>query len=509
MRKYILLLLLSGIIFSGCKKGFLDEVATNQVASESYFNNYAEANTVLTGVYRQLQVAFEQDMIVGWGIGSTDEVSTPTFGNARRLMHVYNIQPNNEIVLHLWRQNYVGIYRANQVIDRVGAMTADKISSTDQKRLIGEARFLRALYYFQLTKMFGDVPLTVSEIKKESDIPTTRSPVADVYKVVIEDLQYAKANCRTSLVSGEATQGAATALLGRVYLQMTGWPLNDASKFQAAATELKAVLDNTTQYGLTPVYADLFSYTKELNADVMKEIIFTIKFDGPGLGVGGQMGSYMGPSGADNVGGAFNTQYANVNRASYYDTTKDVRFFQNIGYINPANGVKKTSANWNTGKWLKPQAWQGGIVPSFGYDSPLDFALIRYADVMLMYAEALNAINNGPTQPALDMLNQVNLRSKKTGSVGLPLYTLAMGMTRATFLDAIMKERYRELCFEGLRKDDLIRTGTIFTVLRNLPNERWDTPALGRPGDIQDFHRVLPIPQAERDVSHIPQNPGY
>lgn len=508
MKKYTLLLILSGVIFLGCKKSFLGEVATNQVASESYFGNYAEANTVLTGVYSQLQVAFEQDMIVGWGICGTDEVSTPTFGNARRLMHIYNLQSNNEIILFLWRQNYVGVYRANQVIDRVGAMTADKINATDQKRLIGEAKFLRAYYYFQLTKMFGDLPLTISEIKKESDIPTTRSPVADVYKQIIEDLQYAKVNCRTSLLSGAATQGAATALLGRVYLQMTGWPLNDATKFPAAATELKAVLDNPA-YGLAANYADLFNYTKELNADVMKEIIFTIKFDGPGLGLGGQMGSYMGPSGADNIGGAFNTQYANVNRASYYDTTKDVRFFQNIGYINPANGLIKTSANWNTGKWLKPQAWQGGVVPSWGYDSPLDFALIRYADVMLMYAEALNAINNGPTQPALDMLNLVNLRAKKTGSAGLPLYTLAMGMTKTTFLDAIMKERYRELCFEGLRKDDLIRTGTIFTVLRNLPNERWDTPALGRPGNIQDFQRILPIPQSEIDVSHIPQNPGY
>ena len=508
MKKYILLLLCSGLIFSGCKKGFLDEVATNQVASESYFQNYDQANTVLTGVYKQLQQAFEQDRIVVWGIGSTDEVSTPTFGNARRLMHIYNIQTNNDLVLDMWRRHYTGIYRANQVVDRVAAMTPNQITADNQKRLIAEAKFLRALYYFQLTKMYGDVPLTITEIKKESDIPTTRTPVVDIYKQIIEDLQFAKANCRTTLTGGAATKGAATALLGRVYLQMTGWPLNDASKFQLAAIELKEVLDNPI-YGLAPVYADMFSHTKESNPEILREIIFTIKFDGPGLGNGGQMGSYMGPSGPDNLGGAFNTQYANVNRASYYDTTKDVRFFQNIGFINPANGTKRTSANWNTGKWLKPQAWQGGVVPSWAYDTPLDFALIRFADVKLMYAEALNAINNGPTQVALDQLNEVNIRSRKAGSVGVPLYTFAMNITKAGFVDTLLKERYRELCFEGLRKDDLIRMDKIFTVLRNLPNERWDTPALGRPGDIQNHHRIWPIPQAEINVSKLPQNPGY
>ena len=508
MKKYILILLCSGFVFFGCKKSFLDEIATNQVASDSYFKNYDQANTVLTGVYQQLQQVFMQDRFVVWGIGSTDEVSTPTFGNARRQMHVYNIQTNNDLVLDMWRRLYTGVYRANQVIDRVTKMTPNQISAENQKRLVGEAKFLRGLFYFQLTKIYGEVPLTIKEINKEADIPTTRTAVADVYKQIIEDLQFAKANCRTSLLGGAATKGAATALLGRVYLQMTGWPLNDASKFQPAADELKEVLDNPL-YGLAPVYADMFSSTKENNLEILKEIIFTIKFDGPGLGNGGEMGSYMGPSGPDNAGGALNTQYANVSRASYYDSTKDVRFFQNIGFINPVNGVKRPPINWNTGKWLKPQAWQGGVVPSWSYDSPLDFALIRFADVKLMYAEALNAINNGPTQNALDQLNAVNTRSKKPGSTGIPLYTMAMNITKAGFVDTLLKERYRELCFEGLRKDDLIRMDKLFIVLRNLPNERWDTPALGRPGDIQDFQRIWPIPQSEIDVSHIPQNTGY
>lgn len=508
MKKYILILICTGFVFAGCKKSFLDEVATSQVASDSYFRNYDEANTVLTGAYQQLKQAFEQDRIVVWGIGSTDEVSTPTFGNSRRLMHVYNIQPNNDLVLDLWRRHYEGIYRTNQVIDRVAAMTSEQITAPNQSRLIAEARFLRALHYFQLTKMYGDVPLSIKEIRKEADIPTTRTAVIDIYKQIVNDLQFAKANCRTSLLGGSATKGAATALLGRVYLQMTGWPLNDASKFPLAAVELKEVLDNPI-YGLAPVYADMFSSTKENNAEILKEIIFTIKFDGPGLGNGGQMGSYMGPSGPDNAGGAFNTQYANVSRANYYDSTKDVRFVQNIGFINVVTGAKKGSANWNTGKWLKPQQWQGGTVPSWGYDSPLDYALIRFSDVKLMYAEALNAINNGPTQVALDQLNQINDRSKKLGSTGYPPYTMAMNMSKAAFIDVLLKERYRELCFEGLRKDDLIRMDKIFTVLRGLGNERWDTPALGRPGDIQDFQRIWPIPQSERDVSHISQNFGY
>jgi starch-binding outer membrane protein, SusD/RagB family len=510
MKKYILLLIVFVTTLAGCTKKFLDEVATNQVAADGYFNNYEQANTVLTGVYQQLASVFEfSSFIAPWGMNGTDEVSVPNYSGSRDV-HVYNIQFKNTDISNMWKKLYNGIYRANLFIARAGAMAPAQIKTDDQNRLIGEAKFLRALFYFNLTKIWGDVPLTITEIKGEADIPNTRAKVADVYKQIIEDLQFAKANCRTSLLSGAATKGAATALLGRVYLQMTGWPLNDASKAQLAANELKEVIDNPA-YGLALLYADVFSEFKETTIESMKENIFVVKFDGPGKGLGGQMGTFMGPSGNVADGGAFRTTHISVNSCNlYYDSSRDTRFFQNIAFRNATTGAASTyKGDWAPMKWVKPQKWLNGTVPNYGYDSPIDFALIRFSDVLLMYAEALNGVNNGPTQAALDAVNRVRQRAKKPGSAGLYQYTLAMGMTKENFIDTLLKNRYQELCFEGLRKDDLIRTNRIFTYLRNLPNERWDTPAMGRPNDIKDHHRLFPIPDDERLVSKLPQNDGY
>lgn len=509
MKKYITMLLFGGIALSSCKKDFLEEVATNQVASNSYFRNYEEAHSVLLGVYAQLRNVYSFELVAGWGLNGTDEVSVPTWAGIRRDLHKYNVQTNNGDILLQWKANYTGIYRANQVIDRVGAMTASQIKEEDKNRLIGEAKFLRALMYFNLVKMFGEVPLVTTEVQGESDIPDSRAPIADVYAQIIEDLQFAKQHTRTSLLSGVATKGAATALLGRVYLQMTGWPLNDKSKYDLAAKELKEVIDNPS-YGLAANYADVFSEFKETTPESLKENIFVVKFDGPGKGLGGKMGTYMGPSGNVADGGAFQTTYVNVQSANMYDSSKDVRFFQNIAIRNAANGnINTWAGGWQPMKWVKPQKWINGTVPNYAYDSPIDFALIRFSDVLLMYAEALNGKHNGPTQEALDAVNRVRRRAARPGTAGLPEYTLAMGMTQESFIDTLLKERYLELAFEGLRKDDLIRTNRLFTYVRALPDGRFENATLGKPNDIQDHHRLWPIPNAEILVSKLPQNEGY
>lgn len=511
MKKYIsisVLILTGTMLFTSCK-GFLDEVATNQVASDSYFKNYDQANTVLTGAYQSLQSIFQfAAMPAGWGMNGTDEVTIPTWAGNRRELHVYNIQTNSPDILAMWRSLYTGIYRTNQVIARVGAMTPEQISTSDQNRLIGEAKFLRGLFYFQLVKIFGDVPLSITEIASELDIPNTRSSKEAVYAQIIEDLKFAKANCATKLVSGQANQGAATALLGRVYLQMTGWPLNQLDKAPLAAAELKAVIDNPL-YGLTPNYADVFDYNKETNPDVLKEVMFTVKFDGPGKNLGGQMGSFMGQGGDLPNGGGYTTTYCNTAMVLKFDTARDVRFKTSIATLIATDGKPMTLPNWRPWKWRKPMRFEVGPgFVDFGYDSPIDYGLIRFADVLLMYAEAIN-ITSGPTQEALDAINKVRARARKVKTDVLALPDYKLGITKDAFVDALLLERYFELGFEGLRKDDLIRTNKLISTVKALKDERWDTPALGKPANIQDFQRNFPIPSAEVLVSKIPQNPGY
>jgi starch-binding outer membrane protein, SusD/RagB family len=513
MKKYMVILTLAcTFAVVGCK-GFLDEVATSQVASNSYFRNFAEANTALTGVYQQLGKVYEFSITpAAWGICGTDEVTIPTWEGGKRDLHKYNIQTNNNDVLNIWKRCYVGIYRANQVIARVGVMTVDQIKPDQQAKLIGEAKFLRALYYFQLTKIYGDVPLTTTEIKSESDIPNTRTATDKVYELIIDDLKYAKANCRTALLSGIVNKGAATALLGKVYLQMTGFPLNQTDKAALAVAEFKEVVENPA-YGLAPKYDDLFDPAKELNGDVMKENIFVVKYDGPGKGVGGQLGSYMGPLGDPSNGGGYGTTYANTAMALRYDTAvnHDVRFARNIVTVHAGTGAIITwLGDWRPWKWRKPMRFEVGPgLADPGYDNAFDFALIRYADVLLMYAEAINIVNNRPNQAAIDALNKVRERARgiKNDPTILPNYRV--GMTKNQFVDVLLLERYYELCFEGLRKDDLIRTGKLISALKALDMERWDTPEFGRPANIQDFQLNFPIPIAEIQISKMTQNKGY
>ncbi|MEM6321261.1 MAG: RagB/SusD family nutrient uptake outer membrane protein [Bacteroidota bacterium] len=488
------------LLNSACVDELLTEEPTIFVAPETFFNDFQDAEIALIGAYSSLQSGGAFDLTgvpIHWNMKGIDELNTPGWaGGGRRELHLSQITPSLEPIERIWREHYKGINTANGVVDRISAMDADKISPESAQVLIGEARFIRSMYYFSLVKTYENVPLIKNEVLSLENLDIPQATPQEVYDFVIEDLKFAASVLPEGQGGGRATKGAAQSLLGKVYLQMTGAPLNQSDKFALAAAEFKDVIDSKV-YRLLDNYGDVFIYTNDNN----DEIVFTIGFEGPGLGEGSTVGSYMGPNGSQQNGGGWGTEYISHDLADSYEEG-DVRFEQNVARINVNNddGAIIGKAAWRPWKWQKPKP------NNFLYDSPFDFQYLRYADVLLSYAEALSGANNGPTPEALDAINQVRARARGGDGSVVPNFEM---MSQSDFMFALQQERRRELCFEGHRKDDLIRMGIYEETVRAIDEPQWSNS--GNPGvNFQPFHVRWPIPQRELDLNpSLVQNPGY
>jgi hypothetical protein len=272
---------------------------------------------------------------------------------------------------------------------------------------------------------------------------------------------------------------------------MTGFPLKQADKFALAATELKAVIESGV-YGLFPDY----SFNFDLNHEQGIEHIFSIGMQGPGLKEGSLLGFMYGPNGSVNNGGGWGTCFINQEFEASYDRN-DVRLKNNIAKHNQndavfVDGTDKVS--WRAWKWHaeKPN--------NYANDSPFDNPYIRYSDILLMYAEAMNG-QNLLTQAVVDQtINRVRTRAGIT--------PVALG-TKTEMTTLLLSERRKELCLEGWRRDDLIRFGVYATTIKAINQSGWSIAGL--PGAAyEDFKIRWPIPLAELNLNKaLVQNEGY
>ncbi|MEM8525527.1 MAG: RagB/SusD family nutrient uptake outer membrane protein [Bacteroidota bacterium] len=492
---FVILVIGSGGILFSCSSDFLEENPTNFVAPETFFNNLQDAEIAVAGAYNALQNDWTFDMVgqpVHWGNKGVDELNTPGWaGGGRRELHLYQITPSMAAIENLWAGHYRGINTANGVIDRVGAMSDDLIDVEDRDRIVAEAKFVRAILYFSAVKIWENIPLITEEVTNLNDLEVPQAKPDAVYAQIIEDLQAGKEFLPAGQGAGRATQGAATALLGKVYLQMTGFPLNQRDKASLAAAEFAEVIESGV-YNLLPEYGEVFQYTNDNN----NEIVYAVSFEGPSLEEGSAVGSYMGPNGSQQNGGGWGTEYINQDLVSSYEE-QDVRLEWNVSKINVNNDATVGQAAWRPWKWHKPKP------NNFLYDSPFDFQYLRYADVLLSRAEALSIENGGPTDEAIDLVNQIRARANAT------LWE-SSAITQDSFVVALLDERRRELCFEGHRHDDLIRLGKFKDVIMSIDQSAFWSSA-GNPGDNYDDHEIRwPIPQREMDLNPgLTQNPGY
>ena len=356
-----------------------------------------------------------------------------------------------------------------------------------RNHIVGNARFLRALGYFDLVRNFGDVPLLLRPIETAGDslLFPTRTAAAEVYKAIIEDLKFAETNCLAeskilSANKGMASSGSASTLLGKVYLQRASTSFAEAQDNQNALAALNKVIASK-EYALLPKYADVFDNTQKFS----KEQIFSVQF-GPVLtGITSNIILRMFyPAG---LGGA----------ASFfvYDS-----YFQN-GY----SAVDSVRKNWNMAN--KTNGTTGAAVPPFVYkyrdpsylkgsnNGNVNWIVLRYADVLLMQSEAMNNIN--PADPA-KFAGVDSVRSRAGLKDPTQQLNFTNTVTSDAFIDSLVKDRARELFVEGHRKYDLIRLKRYKQVMQPLGIT------------VQDYQFLLPVPQTERDVNiKLGQNTGY
>jgi starch-binding outer membrane protein, SusD/RagB family len=473
MKKYIPLIL---ILLSACN--LLDQTSESSFTPENFYKNADDAKAAVNAVYDPLNTAnlyaqaiwVLQDQATDdaeWGGGRS------TANQAKNDLDKYTFTPATSTFQSVWTTAYQGINRANTVQDHVPAIPMD---TALKSRLLAEARFMRGFYYFTLVRLFGGVPLILKETTSLDNLTIARSTSEEVYTQIIADFTAAESVLPLSYTgadAGRATKGAAKAFLAKVYLTREDWP--------AAAAKSKEVMDLGI-YNLWDNFSDVFALSNKNG----KEAIFEMQALGGGLGEGSWMQGYMRPN-FDRVNGiaGFGDDPPTANLYNTYQPTdkrRDITIKLYSATTTPAAPASITFPGY-VYKYLDPAATANG-------EGSNNYPILRYADVLLMYAEALNEQAAGNTE-AYSAVNRIRKRAGLTDLENL---------TQDQFRDSVLLERRLELAFEGHRWYDLVRTKRLISAMK----------AQNAGITVDEKHYLYPIPQTERDVNtNLGQNPLY
>jgi len=520
------LLLLVGLLqFASCNK-FLDKQPQTVIPVENYYKTEAQLNSALTGVY----VTLASDNLFAysiWGVFGvpTDEslYKNSTLFNGPQVL---NFSSSNSYIYNTWQDLYEGINRANLLLDNI-----NKPSMKDSNRNVikGQALFLRSFYYFMLVSNWGDVPMPLHATNSPDSISSPRIDSKLVYEQIINDMTIAD-----SLVApitnygfgGRVTKSAVEGILARVCLFRAGFPFtDDHSVWYSKSLYWSNKVINSGIHSLNPSYSQVFINHCQ-NKSEIKESIWEVEFYGTGIGnpypQPSKLGSYNGIL-CNDLDTGFSYAQINVQAKlfnAFADNTQLVSSDKRRDWsispysFNTVNGVttKKdftvTSIyNRSAAKWRREYELSANKTKN---NTSINFALLRYSDILLMKAEAENELNNGPTSADIEAVNQVRRRG-----YGLVINTpstvtdLPSTINYGSFQQAVYDERYRELCFEGLRRNDLIRWGMYVATMKDLANfittsapANFKFAALAG-NNIQNKHVLFPIP-----INEISLNPG-
>lgn len=476
---------------NSCSDDFLDKSPLDTINTENFYQTESDAIAAINGAYQPLQWPklynmrmWTSDIMAGnsiVGAGGGDD------GRETQDMANFVTTTDNEGVLDLFRGPFPGILRCNTVLQKVPAIDMDE---DVKSRVLGEAHFLRGLYYFILVRYFGDVPLITAPQEPGDDLKPARTARSEVYDLIIDDLSQAKdmlpaKSTYSSTDLGRATKGAATGLLAKVYLTL--------GEYDRVITLTNEVA--TLGYDLNRNYGDNFDVNNENSIESLFEIQY-VSDAGENFWSNENQASWLstftGPRNSNMVAGGWGWNQPTQEFIDSYeegDLRKDATVlyegcpqFDGMDY-DPAY----SSTGYNLRKFLVSKK------VSATYDnSPLNFPVLRYADVLLMKAEALNNLNK--TTEAETPLNLVRARA------GLSSIT---GKSQAEMKKIILHERRMELAFEGQRWFDMIR----------VDDGQWGLDFLHSIGkrNATQKHLLFPIPlkEIESNPNLLPNNPGY
>ncbi len=465
-----------GIFLAGCKKDFLEKTPPDRLPEDGFINSDARALAAVNAAYIPLASnnLFGNDNI---SLRLFDPPSGDVILTAAISGQVFNrfaFSADDPHLMAFYSGLYEGVYRSNVVIERVPDVAMDE---TLKKRYIGEAKFLRALYYFYLTAEWGDVPLFTKPFEKPEDALVAKSPKADVEAVMIADLTDAINDLPASYGAndlGRATQGAAKSLLGKVYLYMEDY--TNAEKY------FKEVIESNT-YQLMDDFDKIINRNFENN----KESIFEIQFASAAAGATAPVSDAREYHYWPQVNGGSSEVSPTQSIIDEFEPNDPRLDFSLFHYDGQPFAPELTTSQLNLDVYKKSWSPTGynirkGQVPVLFINARgTNFPLIRYADVLLMYAEAANELSM--LDEARDAINMVRQRP----SVNMPALTIAETDTKEKMFNAIVHERRVELAFEQHRYDDLRRWGLAESVLGSL--------------GYTSRHRYFPLPQLELDVN--------
>ncbi|MDJ1473639.1 RagB/SusD family nutrient uptake outer membrane protein [Xanthocytophaga flava] len=531
--KYILPIAVVAVLGTACE-GFLDKEPLVTPIAETFYKDDANAVLAVNAIYDA--ISWDEGGVTGsghtyeWMYGdllSDDSKKGSTTGDYLELkqMETWQTLTNAPVQSSTWNNMYVAIYRANQVLTYLG--DPQSVITEDLKsRLMGEAYFLRAYSYFNLVTKYGGVPVVTELIPMTDWGKYSRSSVAEVYQQIESDLKEAinrlpEKGTYTEANRGRATKGAAKAYLARAYMYQLGTDNTNGITWQQVYTLTNEVI-TSGQYQLMSNYAMLFEIENENNAESVFELQFVdVNNDwGPGkTGTGNNViqnnratwgWGFNNPT--QNLVDAFEDNDPRLAVTVYTSNDTVVGTLQQIDYP----GQNETG-------YLNRKAFLA-TAPSASSSSPKNIIKFRYADILLMQAEA--AYHLGQESTARDLVNQVRARARVStrpkGSAGIgasdyrPYPVVAGRLPDVTasgtaLLDAILHERRVELAMEGLRYYDLVRTGRYFTALANKYSQTEATRAESRSiktGVVNPIP-VMPIPLTEVQSWGLTQNPGY
>lgn len=490
MKLYTYILVLGFLLTLGSCENYLDKAPLDSINTANFFKTESDAISAINGAYQPLQWPklynlrlwttdiWAGNSVVGAG-GGTDGIETQDISN-------FVTSTDNAAALDIWRGPAPGILRCNLVLQNVPSMN---INENLKNRILGEAYFLRANYYFILVRLFGDVPLITTPQTPSDNLRPARTPKEQVYQLIIDDLQKAITllPAKSSYAGndiGRANKGAAVGMLAKVNLTL--------GNYQEVVNGCREVSNQGFQ--LNANYSDNFNPTSNITI----ETLFDVQYNGKtsysfwdNENQASWVSTFTGPRNSNFVGGGYGWNQPTSNFVGLYETG-DLRKDKTILYENgPDFDGKKYLASYSTtGFNLRKFLVSTSVSPDYD-TNPENWTVLRYADVLLMEAEALCELNR--TSEALVPLNLVRKRAGLSASTET---------NQSLLRDIIRKERRLELAFEGHHWFDVIRYD------KGLYAQKY-FQSIGK-SNFASKHLLLPIPQKEIDANpNLTQNTGY
>ena len=597
MNKFnILIAMLVCLNICGCSD-FLEEDPKGKLTTDNFYNSESDARQAINGVYRRLSDSW----VTGYNIKQipNDLLKRASWDEASGLSN-FTYGSENTYIAGMWQNHYAVIKDCNSVIDNV---TANKEKINNWERYVGQAHGIRAFLYFDLVRWFGDVPLVLTDTKSLDGLEVTRTPQKEVFRQIIEDFEYCishtmdKGDTSKGYQYGRLTKDACHGFLAKVYLwlgsvaQRDGKEIlgNAADNFEKSLEHSSAVIQGG-RYKLVDYYPDVFNAkTRDKAPD---EVLWCVQ-GLTGDDTGTWTGMMFGIRGNQNLGGSWDNISSSDYHRMMYEPIDSIRRLWNCPRMTiqddgtlwgwdykmywDTRGDQKLSEATENNNWLQWSIGKFRRYPladpssynytNFGMDEPL----LRYADVLLMYAEAYNEVNHAPgdyrpssgmdmsgisIQSAYDAVNLVRKRSRianegimhqdvlprklitdyatevdecvpdwKPGAYGYIYDGVRTaweynryGDDYTAFRTEILNERARELVAESTdRWCDLVRRGILVKQMQAwrqynpfISNTEREITTPGAPENIQSRNMLLPVPLSEIDVNkNLTQNPGY